>query len=205
MIRAILVAEGSSDRVLCPILDWLLLQYAKEAEAVRFADFGPIGKPKMLSERISVAIDNYPCNLLFVHRDSDKQDPQWRYDEIKQSISTKISYVCVVPIRMQEAWFFVNEEIIRRAAGCPKGRHPLDIPKLSQVEELNDPKKRLHDLLKLASGTTGRDARHFSPEQAIRRISHEVKEWSMLRQLSAFRQLETDTRQIIQHIETKGP
>jgi hypothetical protein len=204
MIRAILIAEGSSDRVLCPILDWLLLQYAKEAEGVRFADFGPIGKPKTLSERISIAIDNYPCNLLFIHRDSDKQDPQWRYDEIKDAVSTKIPYICVVPIRMQEAWFFVNEDIIRRAAGCPKGRHPLDIPKLSQIEELNDPKKRLHDLLKLASGTTGRDARRFSPELAIERISQEVKEWRMLRELSAFRQLEKDTQYIIEQLETQN-
>jgi hypothetical protein len=200
MLRSTLVSEGNSDRALCPILDWVIAQHAREAQGVTYADFARFGKPKSWRDRICVALDYYPCDLLFVHRDSDKQPPQWRYDEIRAATPKGRTVVCVVPIRMQESWFFVREEVIRRATGCPKGRQPLEIPRISQIEEIGNPKERLHELLRLASGTTGRDARRFSPEDAVLRISTLIEDWSFLRSLSAFQRLEEDTHNALHQL-----
>lgn len=203
MRSATFVAEGSTDQSLCAVLNWVITQYAtSEWTGVTFADFYVIGKPKKLADRIKCALDYYPCDLLFVHRDADKQDPGLRYEEIRRSVPSTVAHVCVVPITMQEAWFLFDEPNLRRAVGRPNGRQPLALPKLTHVEEIADPKSLLHELLRKASEKTGRDARQFSPEDAIFRMSELIEDWSPLRQLSAFRRLEEDTRRALVQLES---
>jgi hypothetical protein len=39
--------------------------------------------------------------------------------------------VCVVPVRMMEAWLLIDEMAIRRVAGNPNGRIPIELPVLN--------------------------------------------------------------------------
>jgi hypothetical protein len=112
---------------------------------------------------------------------------------------TKRAYphVAVVPIRMQEAWMLHDEAALRRAAGRPSGRESLNLPKISAVETLPDPKKILHDALKTASGKHGRRSDEFKPHKAAHDLAQRISDndnWSPLLQLSAFQRLEQDTR-----------
>jgi hypothetical protein len=49
---------------------------------------------------------------------------------------------------MTEAWLLIDEKAIREAAGNPKGRQPLNLPKPSKTEELSDPKETLKPIFR---------------------------------------------------------
>jgi hypothetical protein len=79
-IRYTLITDGSSDRALIPILTWVL----RERGGVNriqpeWADLGRLPRPPAaLQNRILAAIDLFPCDLLFVHRDAEREDPEHR-------------------------------------------------------------------------------------------------------------------------------
>ena len=205
MIRSTLLAEGNSDRALLPILNWLLAQVSSApCAAVVWADFGAAGKPPTLSARISAAIDLFPCDLLFVHRDADKQPADWRYQEINAAQGGATPLVCVVPIRTQEAWLLLDEGALRRAAGRPSGRNPLDLPPIARIEALGDPKGTLHDALRAAGELSGRRAAQFRAHDAAERLADLVQDWAPLRQLSAFRRLEMDLQAALSELGGRG-
>jgi hypothetical protein len=135
----------------------------------------------------------YPCELLFVHRDAEGQDPNHRYKEICDAAAAICPHVAVVPIRMQEAWLLHDEIALRLAAGRPSGREPLDLPPKTKWEDLPNPKDVLHHALRVASGAKGRRAKRFNPGAAVHRLVELVDDWSHLRGLRAFDQLESDT------------
>ncbi len=194
-LRATLVTDGSSDVVLVPMLRWLLPQLTSIAIEIHWADVRNLRRPpRGLAERVAAAIHLRPCDILFVHRDAENQAPALRYKEIQLANQTDIDHVCVVPIRMQEAWLLHNEAALREAAGRPSGKEPLNLPRASAWEHVPDPKKILHEALIAASGATGRRAKNFRPAQAAHRLAELVDDWSPLRQLTAFRQLEADTQ-----------
>jgi hypothetical protein len=60
----------------------------------------------------------------------------------------KLPVVCVIPVKMTEAWLLIDEKAIREAAGNPKGRQPLNLPKPSKTEELSDPKETLKPIFR---------------------------------------------------------
>jgi hypothetical protein len=103
--------------------------------------------------------------------------------------------VCVVPVRAMEAWLLIDEDALRSAAGNPKGRHPLDMPPLGTLESLPQPKARLNGLLRAASGLPPR--RRFHPPPRIHRLADLIKDFSPLRHLPAFRELEADVLGIL--------
>jgi hypothetical protein len=107
-------------------------------------------------------------------------------------------YVCVVPVRMTEAWFLFDESAIRRAAGNPGGRSTLPLPPLSKTEALPDPKQTLHELLRAATELPLRRLKRFSTIQASRRLAELIDDFSPLRHLPAFATLESEVRAIIQ-------
>lgn len=198
MIQATLLTDGSSDRVLLPILRWLIGRLTSEPIEIRFADLRGLPEPPTtLADRMMVAVELYPCRLLLVHRDAERQPPEFRYAEIRTANRTGLSHVCVVPVRMQEAWLLHDERAIREAAGRPSGRMPLNLPPMRRCEELPDPKAQLHDILIKASGATGRRAKKFNPALAVHRLAELVEDWSPLLQLPSFRQLEEDARQAL--------
>lgn len=199
--QATLVTDGSSDVVLVRILEWLIAQLTMTEIEMRWADLrGLPKKPQGLSERIVVATRLYPCQILFVHRDAESQDPRLRYTEIQVANTTGLCHVCIVPVRMQEAWLLHNEAALREAADRPSGTDPVDLPTAARWERLPDPKATLYTALRTASGATGRRAKRFKPARAAHRLAELITDWSPLRSLTAFTQLETDTRAALQNL-----
>jgi hypothetical protein len=129
-----------------------------------------------------------------VHRDAENQDPESRYVEVLHANDTGLGHVCVVPVRMQEAWLLHDAAAIRQAADRPSGTDFLDLPPADRWERLPDPKSTLHNALRIANGATGRRARRFNPARAAHRLAELITDWSPLRALPAFARLEADTR-----------
>jgi hypothetical protein len=114
-----LLSDGSSDRALLPVLQWLLRAGSGRDFQSQWADLRRLRRPpKTLPERIQAALDLYPCDLLFVHRDAESEGWERRVEEIRQHLRVPAdqTVVCVVPVRMQEAWFLFDERAIRLAA-----------------------------------------------------------------------------------------
>jgi hypothetical protein len=193
-LRYTLLADGASDDALLPVISWLLNQrLPSTALQAQWADLRHSTNDRApgLAGRISAAIELYPCDLLFIHRDAEREPSRNREAEIHEAcecLSCATPFVCVVPIRMTEAWLLFDEPAIRRAAGNPNGRMTIGIPRLRQVEDLPDPKNTLRDLLRTASGLTGRRLQNF--KVMPRRVASLIDDFSPLRALSAFQQLE---------------
>ena len=195
-LRYTLLADGSSDRALLPILTWLLRQSCGaipiEAE---FADLRRLPHPpKKLSERIHWSVELYPCDLLFVHRDAESAPIEEREAEIRKalkesSVEDSVRVVCVVPVRMQEAWLLIDEAALRRAAGNPNGTQPLAMPDVQRLEELSDPKQLIRDLLRQASELQGRRLERFNWRSSAHRVAEMIGDFSILYRLAAFQRL----------------
>ncbi|MCC6407020.1 MAG: hypothetical protein IT453_07630 [Planctomycetes bacterium] len=198
MIRAALLTDGSADQILKWPLRWLIEHCTVDPVELDWVDVrGRVSPPVNLATRIKAALQISECQLLFVHRDAEKQDPELRYVEISEAIGSAVRHVCVVPVRMQEAWLLHDEGRLREAAGRPTCSDRLDLPSLDRVEALADPKSCLHDALRKASGAKGRRAKVFRPEAAAHRLAELIEDWSPLRRLPAFRRLEDDTRSVL--------
>jgi len=135
----------------------------------------------------------YPCDVLFIHRDAEGNTLMKRKTEIEGAIKLSniiIPYICVIPIRMQEAWLLINEMAIREAASNPNGKIPIKLPSFNRLEEINDPKEVLYELLRSASGLKGRREKDFRPQSAVYRMAQLIEDYSVLRGLTAFKNLE---------------
>ena len=192
------MTDGPADRALIPILRWVLHEQSPLAVNIDWADLGSLRPPpRDLSARIHRAVEMYRCDLLFVHRDAEGEQRERRVEEIRTALADVDSWnldrtVAVVPERMTEAWLLIEEAALRSAAGDPRGTAPLSIPAVQQLEGLPDPKGTLYDLLRAASGLTGRRRRKFRMKQAVHRVAAGIQDYSPLRQLSAFRALEEE-------------
>ena len=195
-LQATLVTDGPSDVVLVPILQWLMRGLTPERFEIRWADLrGLHERPRSLGDRLVAAVQEYPCQLLFVHRDAEGQDPRVRYEEIDGAASlAECRHVGVVPVRMQEAWLLHDEAALREAAGRPSGTEELGLPPPHRWERLPDPKRVLHTALRTANGAKGRRAKNFKPARAAHRLANLIADWTPLRALAAFTRLEEDTR-----------
>lgn len=203
-LRYTLVSDGSSDRALLPILTWLLRSNDVHLPIQStWADLRLLPKqPKNLTDRIRWAIDLYPCELLFVHRDAERQPPHLRRTEIQQALDELIQTspripptICIIPVRMQEAWLLFDATAIRAAAGNPNGRQPLELPLLADIEHLADPKAMLQQLMRDASGLHGHRLRRMAFHAW--RVTDFIEDFSPLRKVSAFQQLENELIQVI--------
>ena len=199
-----MLGDGSSDQVLLSHITWISRQHLPSSVpiAATWADLTRLRKrPTNLVERISGALAIFPCDLLCVHRDAERESPEVRFREIESAISKvreSPANIRVVPVRMTEAWLMFDEGAIRSAAGNPHGHAKLELPPIGQAEELADPKRRLHDILRAASELEGRRLRNFKVGLAVRRIVDFCDDLSPLRQLDAFRRLEADLREYLQ-------
>jgi hypothetical protein len=199
-IRYTLISDGPSDRSLVPILTWALREKGEVSRIqAEWADLRRLPQPpQTLHARILNAIDLFPSDLLFVHRDAEKEDPEHRYKEIHAALheATQRGFqtpaVCVVPVQMTEAWLLFDETAIRLAAGNPNGKNPLKVPDLSIIEQIPDPKEILFNILREASGLRGRHLKRFNMAESRIRITELVSDFAPLRKLSAFQRLEED-------------
>jgi hypothetical protein len=198
-----LVTDGSSDQVLIPILTWLLQRLGVDGLIQgQWPDLRQLPQPpRTLSDRIKAATALNPCQLLFVHRDAEGMEATARREEIDEAIrecgAVLTPIACVVPVRMQEAWLLFDQIALRRAAGNPNGRQSLTMPRPAELEELQDPKSVLHELLREASGLQGRRRRRFPVHTVARRVADFIEDFSPLLELSAFTVLESDLRNIV--------
>ncbi|MHC5727200.1 MAG: hypothetical protein ACYTXY_24300 [Nostoc sp.] len=202
-----LLSDGSSDKALMPILTWLLRANQVDcAIQSNWADLRRLPKPpKKLLPRIINSLELYPCNLLFIHRDAEREPREKRITEILEALQEAVKksvvvppHVCVIPVRMQEAWLLFDEAALRKAAGNPSGRQPLQLPDICRLEQLPDPKDILYRLLCEASGLTGRRLKQFSVNERVHRLAELIDDFSPLRALSAFQLLETEIQQVIE-------
>lgn len=202
-LRYTLLAEGSSDRALLPILNWLFRQHLPNYEVdAEWADLAKLqNPPKGLANRIQKALELFPCQLLFIHRDADNQGIEHRVDEIKQAL-TKLDHfqtpvIKVIPVRMTEAWLLFNENAIRMAASNPRGKTPLGLPNIKGIENIEDPKTLLHSALRQASNLSGRRLKRFRPREQVHRVSELIDDFSPLRVLPAFQATEAKFKNFI--------
>ena len=201
-LRYTLLSDGSSDRALLPVLSWVLQAVGGvDLPHGEWADLSVLRRgTTSLAGRIQWAVDLFPCDLLFIHRDAERQPPRVRYDEIEaasQVVSapaSQISYICVVPVRMQEAWLLFDEQAIRVAAGNPGGVHSLGLPRLEELESLPDPKATLHGALERASGLVGRRLKKFEPRRRCFDVAEAAADGGLepLTALPAFARLMAD-------------
>ena len=150
-------------------------------------------KPESLVERINAASILYPSDILFIHRDAEKENYGTRRSEIQaavDSLGSMIPFVAVIPIRMSEAWLLINEDSIRMASNNPHGAMVLNLPKISSLETLPDPKESIHNLLILASGVKGnRRKKTFKADisRFVHLVAEHISDYSPLEHLSAFK------------------
>ena len=178
-------------------------QQVSFAVDIAWADLRRLRRPPGdFASRVERAVELFPCDLLFVHRDAEGEPRERRVEEIESALAGVASWdrgrtVAVVPERMTETWLLIDEAALRKAAGNPRGSVPLSMPAVQQLEGLPDPKKTLHELLRTASGSTGRRLRNFNVNQAVHGVAAAILDYSPLTRLSAFRALEQDVGQIV--------
>jgi len=205
-LRYTLLSDGPSDKALMPILAWLLRQHVPNLPIQpSWSDLRRLRTPpRELHERIQESIKLYPCDLLFVHRDAETTSLEERLSEINQAVSNASvdrqmpAVICVVPIRMTEAWLLFDINAIRQAAGNPNGTLPLNLPALSDIEGLPDPKRILRDKLYAATELGAHRKRRFDTNIAVQRIPECIEDFSSLRSLSAFVALEEELKRTLE-------
>lgn len=202
--RYTLVADGTSDRCLLRVIDFVLGDVPAVAEAGIVRHFADPAEVRVieggLGARMRRAVDLYPCDVLFVHRDAEREPRNNRCSEIMRAAHAIPAQVLVpvVPVRMTESWLLIDLPAIRRAADNPAGRVPLALPRARDLEGIPDPKAVLYALLTDASEKSGRRRQQFTvPSHLARRrgrVADLIADYSPLRQLPAFRAFEADTR-----------
>ncbi len=201
-----LLSDGSSDKALIPILNWLLKTHLNNwAIQPQWADLSRLPKSLIstFEKRIKSSIALYPCELLFIHRDAERDSHETRVNEIRTAVAKVASLgsmptVCVVPVRMTEAWLLFDIVALRKAASNPNGRITLELPDIRRLEHLPNPKMELRRLLREASDLSSRRLRKFSASDSIHRVSELIDDFSPLRVLPAFIALESEINDVIQ-------
>lgn len=115
--------------MLIPILEWLPRAHCGSIGInVVHADTRRCREvPRGLARKIEFALEAYPCDSLFVHRDAEKDPHGVRRQEIQKAVESlgdklDLPHVCVIPVRMTEAWLLFDEAAIRRTQVTPTER-----------------------------------------------------------------------------------
>jgi len=205
-LRYTLLADGPADRALMPILTWLLRQHLPGwAIQPPWADLWQLpSMPNKLHQRIIASTDFYQCDLLFIHRDAERASLVDRLDEARKAIE-KVAQVkeippsiAVVPVRMTEAWLLFDADAIREAADNPNGAARLDLPRLNRIERISDPKNMLHSLIREAAELGTHRRSRFRVRHRVHRVSEYIEDFSPLRELTAFANMENEIKRMIQ-------
>jgi hypothetical protein len=197
-----LLTDGPSDQVLLKPLVWLLRRHGVVCPIQsEWADLRQLPKPpKGLPARIRKSLELFPCDLLFLHRDAEREPREKRIGEIRDALGALpdivLPVICVVPVRMQEAWLLFDEAAIRRAAGNRNGTVSLSLPPLKDVERLPNPKHDLQELLKTASELHGRRRSQLNLPLCARRVAEYIEDFAPLDALTAFNALSADVRRV---------
>ena len=191
--RFTLVGDGPTDRALLPIVNWVLRQIPSNVNKGFIVEFTAARGPEGLSlqSRLPLALRDFPCDVLLVHRDAEKESMETRIMEIEKAVpKLHPRFVPIVPVHMTEAWLLIDIAAIRRAADNPNGIVPLTIPPIGRLESLPDPKETCNTLLIQASEKSGRRRERFKRPSELglhrARIAELIRDFSPLKQLPAF-------------------
>lgn len=179
------VADGGTDRLLVPIIQWAIHRLDPEVEIL---------EPEFVKRTGSVMeflkLYDSGVMLVFVHRDSENAGLEERLREFESPSRSDI--VPVIPVRMSEAWLLIDKHAVARAAGASSS--VVSIPRLSEIENISNPKKRLDNLILEAAGNpSGRRLKNIRRSIVDRRISVAsfISDFSPLENLPAFRHFQT--------------
>ena len=184
-----LLSDGSSDSAIVPIIEWLIAQKLESTPFQVSVVRGDLAPSAGLLSRARRAIDNFPCDLLVIHRDAERTDWRTRIEEIQLALNNqKIGsvWIPVVPVRMTEAWLLHDQQAIRRAAGNPNGDNILQLGGVNHWEAMVDPKDVLFRALRQACGLSGRRLQKFNVHHARYRLATLIEDFSALRELDTF-------------------
>lgn len=193
-----LVADGGTDRMLVPIIEWAIHRLDPEVEIL---------EPEFRKRTGSVG--NYlggfssGSMLVFVHRDAETESLDQRLAEFEDVDRRDV--VPVIPVRMSEAWLLIDGHAIARAAGAPNAR--VVLPQLADLESIADPKQLLGRLLYKAAGSpTGRRAKQFRRDRVNRRVSvaRHIGDFSSLEELSAFQRFQEALKERYPYLESSS-
>ena len=176
------VADGGTDRLLVPIIDWTIHRLDPEVDIL---------EPEFEKRTGSVG-EYFHCYtsttmLVFAHRDAEGSSIDHRLREFENVPGV----VPVVPVRMSEAWLLIDGDAIARAADS---RATVEVPKLTKLEQIPDPKTLLGKLLDEAAGSpTGRRGKKFIASLTERRVNLAslIEDYSPLESLEAFRRFQS--------------
>lgn len=205
-IRFTLIADGSSDKTLLRVIKWVLDDlYNDIPNSGVFADFRQLPRPpKTIEQKIEYAMDYYPFDILFIHRDAESNNLSTirkRKDEIITTLKNfKLnSIVCIIPVKMMETWLLIDPEAIKKASGNRKYSGNIDLPDIHRLEQESQPKRKLHDLLKQVSGLKGRNLQKFNIDRAVHLVAENITDYSALRKLKAFQVFEFDVKAVMKN------
>lgn len=198
-VRFAFSGEGPSDEALIDVVERLLLELGASS-AAGFA-LRPPGKS--VPDRVLWAARNSPpVQFLLVHRDADAPTPTRSLSEFTQARdqlepAQARLVIPLVPVQETEAWLLCDEAAIREVVGNRRGREPLDLPRLGDIERTTSPKELLWDVLRRANGRGGRRALSLSDLSDFRRLLLQglrVEEDAPVRQLRSFATLVQNLR-----------
>lgn len=206
-IRYTLIADGSSDKILMQIINWILNDlYPDVPNEGVFADFGSLPNiPKTIKEKVAESQEYYPFDILFYHRDAEDTDStilQTRINEIRKAIPTDIfsRIICIVPIKMMETWLLIDENALKKAAGNRNYKGEIILPSIKKLEKEKEPKILLHNLLREVSNLKGRNLKKFNVHQAVHLVAENIEDFSPLRDLEAFKVFEKEVKNVMKSI-----
>lgn len=144
-------------------------------------------------------------DLVIVHRDAENGDPQARCDEIRagvMAVREGLAFLPVIPVRMTEAWLLLDETAIRRVAGRPTGREPLELPSPQDAEAVPDPKAVLKRALERAAGVSGRRLRQFQRDfgSQRRRLLEDLDHDGPIQSLAAWQELQASVEAVVKRL-----
>jgi len=209
-LKYTLITDGSSDKTLMNIIQWLLDDlYPQLSCNGSFADFRRLLNPPSSGEvlkRINEAANLYPFDILFYHRDAEKNEKniiKKRKEEILGKIDKLLAskVVCVVPITMMETWLLIDRDAIKKAAGNRNYLEDIDLPAFKKLESLVKPKEVLQELLGKTSGLKGRRLKTFNVHRAVHLVAENIKDYSPLRELTAFNEFENDLKMAVRRLQ----
>lgn len=194
-----LVMDGTSDRILVPVVEWLLSEkVGPRPFAVRIAEGLPAWR-EGLTARIQFAKAMYPSDVLLIHRDSESHSWIDRVNQIALAVEDAgvTNWLPIVPVRMSEAWFLFDEKAIRRAAGNSASRIDLRLPPKAKWSLEPDPKALLFTAIRDASGQTGRKLQKLHVYNARARVADLIEDFSYLRGIQSFDEFEASLDQVL--------
>lgn len=204
--QGIFISEGTSDLPLAQLVENMFLARGEGLD-LSVPDFSLLADrvPRTVDGRLAAGLellDGESVDVVVIHRDTDNTDAASRRNEMEEPFSRipiGRHLIPLIPIRMTEAWTLLDETAIREVAGNPRGRMPLGLPTIGEIERRANPKQILKDAILAASGSTGRRqavlARRFDNNR--RRLLERINPDGPIRQLTSWRQLEADVDSVV--------